>query len=121
MIENEVVISALLNEPTVQKAAEKCKLSERQIFERMKQPSFRQEYNRAKRQILESATNALQSRLTAATETAIQIMQDKETSPQTRLNACNLIFNQCQKLTETIDILDRIESLEKMQGVEQNE
>ena len=113
MIENEVVISALLNEPTVQKAAEKCKLSERQIFERMKQPSFRQEYNRAKQQILESATNALQSRLTAATETAIQIMQDAENAPQTRLNACNLIFNQCQKLTETIDILDRIETLEK--------
>ena len=112
MIENEVVIAALLNEPTVQKAAEKCKLSERQIFERMKQPSFRQEYNRAKRQILESATNALQARLTAATETTIEIMQNKENSPQTRLNAANLIFNQCQKLTETIDILDRIETLE---------
>lgn len=113
MIENEVVISALLTEPTVQKAAEKCGLSQRQIYERMKQPSFRQEYNRAKRQILESAANALQTRLTAATETAIQIMQDKETSPQTRLNAAALIFNQCQKLTETVDILDRIESLEK--------
>lgn len=112
MIENEVVIAALLNEPTVSKAAEKCKLSERQIFERMKQPSFRQEYNRAKRQILESATNALQARLTAATETTIEIMQNKENSPQIRLNACNLIFNQCQKLTETVDILDRIETLE---------
>ncbi len=121
MIENEVVISALLTEPTIGKAAEKCGLSQRQIYERMKQPSFRQEYNRAKRQVLESVTNALQSRLTAATETAIQIMQDKETSPQTRLSAANLIFNQCQKLTETVDVLDRLESLEKWLGVEQNE
>lgn len=112
-ISNEIVISALLTEPTIGKAAEKCKLSERQIFERMKQPSFRQEYNRAKRQILESATNALQSRLTAATETTIEIMQNKENSPQTRLNAANLIFNQCQKLTETVDIIDRIQTLEK--------
>ena len=41
MIENEVVISALLNEPTVQKAAEKCGLSQRQIYERMKQKNFK--------------------------------------------------------------------------------
>ena len=121
MIENEVVIAALLNEPTVSKAAEKCGLSQRQIYERMKTKNFKEEYHQAKRSILEAVTNGLQTRLTAATETAIQIMQDKETSPQTRLNACNLIFHQCQKLTETIDILDRIESLEKMQGVEQNE
>ncbi len=121
MIENEVVISALLNEPTVQKAAEKCGLSQRQIYERMKQMSFKQEYRQAKRSILESVTNGLQARLTAATETTIEIMQNKENSPQVRLNACGLIFNQCQKLTETIDILDRIESLEKIQGVEQNE
>lgn len=113
MIENEVVIAALLNEPTVSKAAEKCGLSQRQIYERMKTKNFKEEYHQAKRSILEAVTNGLQTRLTAATETAIQIMQDKETSPQTRLNACNLIFNQCQKLTETIDILDRIESLEK--------
>ena len=113
LIENEVVISALLNELTVQKAAEKCGLSQRQIYERMKQKNFKEEYHQAKRSILEAVTNGLQARLTAATETAIQIMQDKETSPQTRLNACNLVFNQCQKLTETIDILDRIETLEK--------
>ena len=112
MIENEVVISALLTEPTVQKAAEKCGLSQRQIYERMKQMSFKQEYRQAKRSILESVLNTLQSGLTAATETVIQIMQDGENSPQIRLNACNLIFNQCQKLTETVDILDRIETLE---------
>lgn len=112
-IPNEAVISALLSEPTVQKAAEKCGLSQRQIYERMKQEDFRREYARAKRSILESVTNGLQTRLTAATETAIQIMQDAENAPQIRLNAANLIFNQCQKLTETIDILDRIETLEK--------
>ena len=112
MIENEVVISALLNEPTVQKAAEKCGLSQRQIYERMKEKNFKEEYHQAKRSILEAVTNGLQARLTAATETTIEIMQNKENSPQTRLNAANLIFNQCQKLTETIDILDRIETLE---------
>ena len=121
MIENEVVISALLTEPTIGKAAEKCGLSQRQIYERMKQKNFKEEYHQAKRSILEAVTNGLQARLTAATETTIEIMQNKENSPQTRLNAANLIFNQCQKLTETIDILDRIESLEKIQGVEQNE
>lgn len=121
MIENEVVISALLSEPTISKAAEKCGLSQRQIYERMKQKDFKEEYNQAKRSILESATNTLQSRLTAATETAIQIMQDAENSPQIRLNACNLVFSQCMKLSEVVDIISRIESLEEMQGVEQNE
>lgn len=111
-IPNEMVISALLNESTVSRAAEKCGLSQRQIYERMKQKNFKEEYHQAKRSILESVTNGLQARLTAATETTIEIMQNKENSPQTRLNAANLIFNQCQKLTETIDILDRIETLE---------
>ena len=121
MIDDEVVISALLSEPTISKAAEKCGLSQRQIYERMKQKNFKEEYHQAKRSILESATNALQACLTAATETTIQIMQDAENSPQIRLNAAGMIFNQCQKMTEVVDILDRIESLEEMQGVEQNE
>lgn len=120
-ISNEIVISALLTEPTVQKAAEKCGLSQRQIYERMKQGGFKKEYSQAKKGILESVANSLQTRLTAAVETEMQIMQDSENSPQIRLNAANLIFNQCQKLTETVDIVNRIESLEEMQGVEQNE
>lgn len=120
-ISNEIVISALLTEPTISKAAEKCGLSQRQIYERMKEGGFKQEYRQAKRSVLESVANTLQSRLTTAVETAIQIMQDSENSPQIRLNACNLIFNQCQKLTETVDIISRVENLEEMQGVEQNE
>lgn len=111
-ISNEIVISALLSEPTISKAAEKCGLSQRQIYERMKEGGFKQEYRQAKRSVLESVANTLQSRLTTAVETAIQIMQDSENSPQTRLNACNLIFNQCQKLTETVDIINRVETLE---------
>lgn len=111
-ISNEIVISALLSEPTISKAAERCGLSQRQIYERMRQGGFKKEYSQAKKDILESVANSLQTRLTAAVETEMQIMQDSENSPQIRLNACNLIFNQCQKLTETVDILDRIETLE---------
>ncbi|MBQ8133129.1 MAG: hypothetical protein IJ192_01770 [Clostridia bacterium] len=114
-ISDEEVISALLTEPTIKRAADKCQLSQRQIHERMKNADFQKQYKAAKSQILETTTAALQSQISKSTETVIKIMNDPKNAPQIRLNAADMIFRHCMKLTETVDIIQRIEVLEAMQ------
>ncbi len=114
-ISNEEVISALLSEPTMKKAAEKCKLSQRQIHERMKTADFKKQYDKAKSELLDIAVSALQSQISTSTETVINIMNDTNNAPQIRLNAADMIFRHYIKLTETFNIIQRIEALEAVQ------
>jgi hypothetical protein len=51
--------------------------------------------------------------LTKAVDTIRGIMEDTDSAPQVRLNASALISQNCLKYTEQIDILSRIEELEK--------
>ena len=43
----------------------------------------------------------------------MEIIKDPNTTPQVKINAINSIFNNCNKLTETNDILTKIASIEE--------
>ena len=48
----------------------------------------------------------------------MDIIDNKETPPQTKINAINSMFNISLKLTEQTNILDRLEQLEIQQNIE---
>ena len=43
-----------------------------------------------------------------------EIVNDKETNPQTRLNAAEAVIRNTLKLTERTDVLDRLDALERL-------
>ena len=102
-VSDEIIISALLSEKTISAAAKKIGISERSIYNRMQTASFQQEYETARRRVLECTLLNLQGCLNAAAETICQIMLDGDASPQTRLNACNMIFCQYLKFSEHLE------------------
>ena len=57
---------------------------------------------------------ALQTHLGAAIEAMGEIVNDKETNPQTRLNAAEAVIRNTLKLTERTDVLDRLDALERL-------
>lgn len=113
MIEREILISTLLNEGTIQATANKLNCSPVTVYNHMNEAGFKDDFNKAKRDILEATCNRLTSNLLAGVDTVIEIMQDASNSAQIRLNASSLLFNTCIRLTEQTEVLQRIEKLER--------
>lgn len=101
-ISNEEVIAALISNGTIREAAEAVGLSERAIYERMKQGDFQALYKSAKADTIRAAVTALNDRLQRAIETITGIMEDQEVNPATRLQAAQTILNQAARLSDRL-------------------
>lgn len=64
-------------------------------------------------QFVKAAVSKMQGFMTEGVEILQNIIRDSETSPQTRVNAIQIMFNQCKVWTETTDILERLQTLEE--------
>ncbi len=51
----------------------------------------------------------------------MEVVQDEEASPQTRINAAQIAMTQTKNWTETIDIINRIAALEAAMDKEKGE
>ena len=111
----EKIISSLLSFPTIKEAAKNLKMAESTLYNYLKDDEFKIKYNKAKTSMLSQTTGYLQSNMTKATENIVNMISNEEVPPQVRLNASKAVLEYGLKLTENIDILPRIEQLEKLQ------
>lgn len=114
-VSDELIISALLSCRTNAQAAEKCGLSEAQLYVRMRAEKFKEKYDKARYELLERNAAALQGHLGSAIQAMADIVEDEKTAPQVKLNAADAIIRNSLKLTEQADILKRLEALERAQ------
>lgn len=112
-IPDETIIAALLSCSTNTEAARKCRITEKQLYNRMSTPEFKTKLSEARRGLLNHAVTALETRLSEAAETMGGIMTDKTASPQVRLNAADLVIRNSLRLTERMDVIERLTELEK--------
>ena len=113
---DEKILAALIAYPTIRAAASACQLSETQIYARLKDPAFKWRYEKARLEMLEESTAALQKHIGAAVEEMGKIATSHTgVTPQVRLNACEAIIRNSLKLTEQVEILRRLEALEAAQ------
>lgn len=103
----------MIANPTIRAASAACGVSETQIYARLRTPEFKARYDKARLELLERNTAALQGHLGAAIETMGQICTDSEIAPHVRLNAADAIIRNSLKLTEQTDILEQLRELEK--------
>ena len=110
---DELILSALLANPTIKKAAEACGVSETQIRERLRNETFKVKYEKARRAVLKQTTTYLQGILADAAAKMYEIMNDPNVAAQVQLNAAEAIHRTCAKLTEQTDILQQLAELTK--------
>lgn len=110
-VSDEKVIIAVLSNPTIAKAAKSLQISERALYVRLGKSELRQKLQQARGRLLESALTALEA-LTGEAIEIMGIMRDPANSPQTRLNACNSVLTNTLKLSEQVDVTQRLEALE---------
>ena len=116
-VKDEIVVAALITQPSVREASKACGLSETQIYQRMKDPIFSKLYKEARRDLLAGCTVAMQSQLGQAVETMAQIMKDEKTPAQTRLQAAESIVRNSLPLNERTDIEERLEAIDRARGI----
>ena len=115
MSKDETILSALVSNTTIRAASAACGVSETQIYARLKNPEFKQKYDKLRIDLLERNTAQIQMQVGSAIQTMADVMNDGENSPQVRLNAADALIRNNLKLTEQTDILRRLEALERLQ------
>ena len=113
MVNDELLISVLLNASDAKKAAKAANVSVRTIYHKLKDAKFCEKLDAAKREIISGCTTDLIKALSDAARVTRSILNDETLSAQTRLNAANLIFSNALKYNEMTDIEKRLDALER--------
>lgn len=110
----EQSLIALLEYPTISTAAKACGLSESTLYRRLADPEFKAELEKRRLQVVESACNSLQGRMSEAVEALASIMNDGKAGKIARVNAAKAILEFGLRSVEVMNILPRLEALENV-------
>ena len=70
------------------------------------------EINRQLNEMLKDTTRYLKSKINRCCIELMDIIENKETPPQIKINAINSVFTHTIKLTEQTDIIDKLDQIE---------
>lgn len=115
---DEQILTALLSCGNIKDASIAAGVSHTTVYKRLSDKDFKAEYDRRRTMALNKACNTLQATLTKAVDTIREIMENTDTAPQIRLNASALLLQNCLKYTEQVNILSRLDELEKITNKE---
>ena len=106
-VSDEQIIAALLNNGTLKTAAAAAGISERALYDRMRDDTdFRAEYAAAKNDIVRGAVIRINESLSAAVAAVTDIMNDTSANPAIRLQAAQTILNNAGKFAERLQITE---------------
>ena len=108
------LLQALLTEPTIIKAAERAGISRATAYKYMHDEEFKANLEKQKQEVLDSVTTYLQGQLTTCSEELMAIAKDRSNSPQVRINAIAIVFQNARSFIEQESIIKRIAALEEM-------
>ncbi len=110
-------LAALLTSPSKAAAAKAAGIAPRTLRDYLADPAFQAAYRDAFGNMVEDATRQAQQAISPALSTLREIVEDKEEDAQARISAARAILSHGLKLTETVDILNRLQELENaMEG-----
>jgi transposase len=110
----EKAIAALLTTDSVSQAANVAGVGERTLYRWLQEPVFLEQYRKARKTALDQAISTLQERSNAAARALVDIVEDQEMPPSTRVAAAREIIQASIKGVERDDFESRLEELERM-------
>ena len=105
-------LAALLTSPSKAAAAKAAGIAPRTLRDYLADPEFQAAYRDAFGNMVEDATRQAQQAISPALSTLREIVEDREEDAQARISAARAILSHGLKLTETTDILNRLQELE---------
>lgn len=110
----ERAILALLSEDTAKAAAEACGVNEATLWRWLQLPAFRARYREARRQAVEATFAHLQRSGERASKVLLEIAESADAPASARVAAARAIIEQGVRGVEVLDIVERIEALERL-------
>lgn len=102
-ISDQQIITALMNCGTLKETASAVGISERALYDRMNNREFRENYRRAKADVIRKSVFTLNHQIEAAVAIVVEIMCDKDVNPSIRLQAAQTILNNAGKFSERLN------------------
>lgn len=115
---SETVISAFLKYDKLTDIAREIGVTPQTVAKYRDDLALQEILSDRRLQFVKAAVSKMQGFMTEGVEILQNIIRDSETSPQTRVNAIQIMFNQCKVWTETTDILERLQALEDAENNE---
>jgi hypothetical protein len=109
---NEQLILALLQHPTIERAATSAGVSESTLRRRMHDPEFQELYRVGRREFYSQAVARLQHASSAAVGTLLRVMTDPGSPAASRVRAAWYVLDQATRFMETEDLELRLARLE---------
>lgn len=106
-------IDAYISEQDINKVCKKLSITRPTYYKYLNDDAVKQEIYKIRLATLENTTRFLQDNLSYCSQELISIIKSKDTAPQIKINAINSVFNNCNKLTEQVDILSKLEDIEQ--------
>ncbi len=112
----ERALAALLTHATKKEAAEAAGIDPRTMRRYFDDADFRRAYKKAFGSMVEDAARQAQQSIAPALATLREIVEDGEADAQPRISAARSLLEFSVKMTEQLDILDRLTELEATVG-----
>lgn len=112
----ESAILALLNEPSVPRAAASAKVGERTLRRWLEEPAFAEAYRRARRQSFEQAVALTQRYSSLAVQTLASAMANPSAPWASRISAAIGLLRFAREGIELEDLQQRVAALEQAEG-----
>ncbi|HLP85624.1 MAG TPA: hypothetical protein VK157_14840 [Phycisphaerales bacterium] len=108
----EQAILALMNEPTVTRAAELVQVDPRTIYRWLETPEFAAAFRRTRREAFAQAMAATQKYAGLAVHSLAKVMSDANANPQARVAAATALLKFSRESLQIDSLVERIEQLE---------
>jgi hypothetical protein len=112
--QREQLILALLQQPSLEKAAAALGISTVTAWRIRQTPEFQQEYRQARRAAFSESIARLQHASGAAVSTLLKVMVDQEAPATSRTRAADSVLRHAANATELEELESRIQSLEQL-------
>lgn len=106
-------IDVYFKEQDINKICKTLKITKQTYYNYINDDAVKQEIYNIRCNMLSNTTNYLQSCLDECSKELMSIIHNETTAPQIKINAINSIFNNCNKLTEQVDILTKLNAIEQ--------
>lgn len=107
-------LQAMLEESTISKAAAVAGISRETAYKYLKEPEFKAELDKRRSDCLNDTVRYLQGKLALCSEQLMKIIENESTADQVKINAINTVFTNVKTMTETADVIARLEAIEQM-------
>jgi len=106
-------ILALLEHPTLEKAAAAVGVSDVTLWRSLRKPEFAEAYRKARREAFSQSVARLQHASNAAVGTLLRVMTDREAPAASRVRAADVVLQTALRGMEMEDIEARVAELER--------